>query len=103
MRCASSKLHTRARMRDAGLNAAQAKNCPSCDSTRTVSPLSPLPLAMALSKIQGWRRYSERSFPSLSRIVFIPGIVRLRSPSTLRTVVQTAKSSARALDLRNMI
>jgi hypothetical protein len=31
-----------------GLNAAQARNWPSCDSTRTVSPLSPPPLAMAI-------------------------------------------------------
>ena len=86
MRCASSKLHTRARMRDCGLNAAQARNWPSCDSTRTVSPLSPPPLAMALSKIQGWRRCSERSLPGLSRIVFIPGLCVLRQyPHQLRT------------------
>ncbi len=74
MRCASSKLHTRARMRELGLNAAQARNWPSCDSTRTVSPLSPPPLAMADSKIQGWRRKSERSLPGRRRRVFIPGL-----------------------------
>jgi len=62
MRCVSLKLHTRARMRECGLNAAQARNCPSCATTRTVSPLSPPPRAMADSKIQGWRRSSERSF-----------------------------------------
>ena len=53
MRCASSKLQTRALMREAGLYAAQAKNCPLCDSTRTVSPGSAAPLAMAESNTQG--------------------------------------------------
>ena len=36
----------------------------------------PPPLAMAESKIQGWRRSSERSLPSFSRIVFMRPIVR---------------------------
>ncbi len=63
-------------MRDAGLNAAQARNCPSCDSTRTVSPLSPPPLAMADSNIQGWRRCSERSLPCLKSKRFHPRIVQ---------------------------
>ena len=66
MRCASLKLQTRARMRDVGLNAAQAKNTPSLDSTRTVSPASALPLAMADSKIHGCWRCKERSLPALS-------------------------------------
>ena len=71
MRCASSKLQTRARIFELGLKAAQAKNLPSWDSTRTVSPLSAPPLAIADSKIQGWRRCRERSLPSRSRIVFM--------------------------------
>jgi hypothetical protein len=53
MLCFSSKLQTRARILEAGLKAAQPQNAPSCDSTRTVSPASALPLAMADSKIQG--------------------------------------------------
>jgi hypothetical protein len=67
----SSKLQTRARIFEAGLKAAQARNCPAWDSTRTVSPASPPPRAMADSKIQGWRLSSERSLPSRNRMVFI--------------------------------
>src|SRR5690349_5140783 len=91
MRCFSSKLHARARIFEAGLNAAQARNSPEWDSMRTVSPASPPPLAMAESNTQGWRRSSERSLPSFKRIVFIgyiveawswrdDGVVELRSP-----------------------
>jgi hypothetical protein len=58
-----------------GLNAAQPKNCPSAESTRTVSPLSPPPLAIADSKIQGWRRNRERSLPARRRMVFMGAIV----------------------------
>jgi len=75
MRCFSSKLQTRARILELGLNAAQPRNCPSAESTRTVSPLSPPPLAMADSKIQGWPRSSERSLPARSRMVFMGAIV----------------------------
>ena len=71
MRCASSKLQARARILELGLNAAQARNAPLSDSTRTVSPLSALPRAMADSKIQGWRRCNERSLPARNRMVFI--------------------------------
>jgi len=71
MRWAESKLQARARILEAGLNAAQARNCPSADSTRTVSPGSPPPLAMADSKIQGWWRCRERSLPARSRMVFM--------------------------------
>src|SRR3954468_21051675 len=77
MRWASSKLQQRARMREAGLKAAQARNAPSCDSIRTVSPASPPPLAMADSKIQGWRRCKERSLPGRKRTDFM---VRLSNP-----------------------
>jgi len=77
MRWPSSKLQMRARILEAGLNEAQPRNLPSLVSTRTVSPGSPLPLAMALSKIHGWRRSAERSLPSLSLIVFIRAIVVL--------------------------
>src|SRR5450830_1409580 len=79
MRCASSKLQTRARILELGLNAAQPRNWPPWLSTRTVSPASPPPLAIAPSKIQGWRRSNERSLPSLSRIVFIPLLSWLES------------------------
>src|SRR5450830_1037193 len=75
MRCASSKLQTRARILEAGLNAAQARNWPSADSTRTVSPASAAPLAMADSKSHGWRRKSERSLPAFNWIVFMARIV----------------------------
>ncbi len=71
MRCDSLKLHTRALIFDIGLNAAQAKKSPLLDSTRTVSPLSALPLAMADSKIQGWRRERDRSLPSCNRMFFM--------------------------------
>ena len=46
-------------------------NVPAWDSTRTVSPGSAAPLAIADSKIQGWRRCSERSLPSRKRMVFM--------------------------------
>src|SRR5450830_690949 len=75
MHCASSKLQTRARILEAGLNAAQARNWPSADSTRTVSPASAAPLAMADSKSHGWRRKSERSLPAFNWIVFMARIV----------------------------
>ena len=58
MRCFLSKLQTRARILELGLYAAHAKNWPSADSTRTVSPLSPPPLAIADSNIHGWWRFS---------------------------------------------
>jgi hypothetical protein len=74
MRWFSSKLQTLARILDAGLQAAHPKNCPLADSTRTVSPPSPDPLAMADSNIQGWRRSNERSFPSRNRMVFMGGL-----------------------------
>src|ERR1035437_6918333 len=80
MRCLSSKLQTRARIFDAGLNAAQARKSPSNDSTRTVSPASAPPPAIADSKIHGWWRNSERSLPALKRIVFIGRIAHIRSP-----------------------
>src|ERR1035437_9076031 len=76
MRWFSSKLQARARILDSGLKAAQARNSPACDSTRTVSPASAPPLAMADSKIQGCRRNRERSLPSRNRMVFMPPIVR---------------------------
>ncbi len=76
MRCPSSKLQARARMPDAGLKAAQHRNWPAADSTRTVSPASPPPRATAESNIQGWRRSSERSRPSFKRIVFMAVLSR---------------------------
>jgi GTP-binding protein len=51
------------------------ENRDSIDSTRTVSPASAAPRAMADSKIQGWRRSSERSLPSFKRSVFMSRIV----------------------------
>src|SRR3954469_3030220 len=77
MRWLSSKLQQRARMRDAGLNAAHARKAPSWESMRTVSPGSPPPLAMADSKTQGWRRCKERSLPGRKRTDFM---VRLSNP-----------------------
>ena len=71
MRCASSKLQIRARILELGLKAAQPKKLPLWLSTRTVSPESAPPLAIALSNIHEWLRSAERSLPSLSRIVFI--------------------------------
>ena len=71
MRCFSSKLQALARILETGLKAAQAKNWPSADSTRTVSPLSAPPRATAPSNTQGWRRNKERSLPGLRRIDFM--------------------------------
>src|SRR5881394_840530 len=73
MRSDSSKLQARTRIIDAGLYAPHARNSPLRDSTRTVSPLSALPLAMLPSKIHGWRRNSERSLASRSLMSFMRG------------------------------
>jgi hypothetical protein len=92
MRWASSKLQTRARILDAGLKAAQPRNWPAWLSTRTVSPASPPPLAMAPSKIQGWRRSKERSLPSRNRIIFMALLSRqgARAPAGPR-ITQTSR------------
>jgi hypothetical protein len=60
----------------AGAKSCPPKKLPLWLSTRTVSPESAPPLAIALSNIHGWLRSAERSLPSLSRIVFIAGYCR---------------------------
>ncbi len=83
MRSPSSKLHARRRIDESALYAAQARKRPALSSTRTVSPESALPPATLPSKIQGWRRSSERSLPGRMRTVFIGAILDCtRAPAT---------------------
>ena len=107
MRSASLKLQTRARIFEVGLNAAQPKNWPSWLSTRTVSPGSPAPVAMAPSKIQGWRRSKDRSLPSFSRIDFMGLLSRLLDMSCggdcLRTISVHLQPVAHEISQRYLI
>src|SRR5213595_1253091 len=89
MRSDSSKLQARTRIIDAGLYAPQARNSPLRDSTRTVSPLSALPLAMLPSKIHGWRRNSERSLASRSLMSFMRGFSTPVRPELVEGLADT--------------